>query len=223
MEVSCLLVKNLQKFGESKMRVFKYLFLIITNNYYLVNYVWNKNLLFQFTKGTQLSNLDFIIIDKKINPNEEFDICIEMEAPITPGHYISCYRFVNFLGIQFGSQFVVEIFVKTSNKTSKKKICIMKSIKEEEEEDSKSVNLPNSDKQESSLIKEEINDEKNSILNEQVSINEKNSILKEENENYLEGLKTLLEMGFCNRELNQILLNKHQGNIIFVIQELLQM
>jgi next-to-BRCA1 protein 1 len=160
---------------------------------------WPEGTRLAFVGGDKLSNLEAVAVSPA-GPGQEIDVAVDMATPAKPGRYVSYWRLVQPDGVRFGQRLWTDIIVVSQEKEQPK-----------EPESKVAANSP--------PVEQQKMDVEPSVPTPAPAPTPSAPV---EQPKLSPQMQQLLDMGFSNIQQNEALLQKHNNNLILVLQELLR-
>jgi len=159
---------------------------------------WPEGTRLIFVGGDKLGNTESVVVSPAA-PGQELDVAVDMVTPAKPGRYVTYWRLVQPDGLRFGQRLWTDIIVVPQEKEQPKETPKETPAPVPVEQQKMDVELPSTPTPAAPFLPNEV-----------------------EPGTHSRQMQQLLDMGFHNKELNQALLQKHDNNLILVLQELLK-
>jgi len=178
------------------------------------NTAWPENTHLGFVGGDKLSNVESVAV-APISASEELDIAVDMVAPPKPGRYVSYWRLVQPDGSKFGQRVWVDIIVPA----------------DKEEETQTAVPVSSTQTTQTMEVEKSTQSTQTAVatptptpqVTTQVAPTQQMQVEQPKpQESVSPQMQQLLDMGFSDKARNDALLQKHNGNVLAVVQELLK-
>jgi len=157
---------------------------------------WPENTRLGYVGGDKLSSIEAVAVPA-VEPAQEVDIAIDMIAPTKPGRYVGYWRLAAPDGTRFGQRVWVDIIVVPKEEKSQTPQTTM---------EVDPITPP---------IKVEIVSQPRVEIVPQPTAPPMEQVISPE-------LQQLLDMGFCDKELNLRLLAKNNNDVLKTVQDLLR-
>jgi hypothetical protein len=162
---------------------------------------WPTGTRLAFVGGDKLSNLESVAVPSTV-PGEEVDIAVDMSTPSKPGRYVSYWRLVQQDGVRFGQRVWVDIIVVPQEKQEQPPVA------QEQPQPSNKMEVETP-----SVPSPAIVPSAPPAISSPTVVPEQPKLSPQ--------LQQLLDMGFTDTARNEALLQKHNNDLVRVLQELL--
>jgi hypothetical protein len=182
---------------------------------------WPEGTYLEFVGGDKLCAQKEISVPTTA-PGSEVDIAADMVTPTKPGRYISYWRLCNADGSRFGQRVWIDIYVpKDNQETQDNSVPTTQATQTQQMtgmEVETQTNVPDTSNKSTAtaVISSTIGTSMDEKQTKDVAVSNTEPTVSQE-------VQHLLDMGFDNPEQLQSLVNKHSGDLVAVVQDLLRM
>jgi len=189
---------------------------------------WPEGTYLEFVGGDKLAVQKEVSVPA-ITAGNEVDIAVDMSAPTKPGRYVSYWRLCNADGSRFGQRVWIEIFVQ--NETKDAELVADKAVVPPTSQSTQTQQMGSMEVETQTGALEQSNKETatTTLMNTNVGTSMEEKQTKDIGVDstcdpmITPQVQSLLDMGFEDQDKLQLLVDKHSGDLVAVVQELLLM